>query len=152
MTDQDGKSLDDYQDEVKRWRASMGTKDVTLLVQVAGAAGELAGESLQSAVKLQDGRGDGLDHEAKIKDGMGDAMIYMMGACDLLGCTLMECFEMAWSGVQLRTHETWEADKNTYAQRVESADPASGNSPHHFQTPTVHDYPGPESEFGDGPR
>jgi NTP pyrophosphatase (non-canonical NTP hydrolase) len=98
------------QKEVAEWRAKQ-FPDYSLLGQIAGATGELAGESLQSALKLFDGRVDGLDHETKIKDGIGDTLIYLMGACDILNTTLEECFELAWSDVQRRGRSSWGADK-----------------------------------------
>jgi NTP pyrophosphatase (non-canonical NTP hydrolase) len=100
---------------VRPWRAKnfAGKNAPTLLGQMAGATGEAA-EGMQAALKISDGRQDGEDNtqrEEQIIDAIGDTLIYMMGACDLLGVTLEHCFEVAWHDVQNRTHENWE--KNT---------------------------------------
>jgi hypothetical protein len=114
----------ELQKDVRAWRAAGGGGKVTLLIQVAGASGELAGECLQSAVKLEDGRVDGENHTVKIKDGIGDTLIYLMGACDILNTTLEECFMLAWSQVQKRRAESWGKDKIAH---------------HHYQTPHPHE-------------
>lgn len=107
--------LAERQVEVAAWRAA-NFPDNTLLGQLAGATGELAGESLQSALKLADGRVDGLDHQHKIKDGIGDTLIYLMGACDKMDCTLEDCFELAWEEVQKRARLHWGEAKEAHAR------------------------------------
>ena len=98
------------QDEVRCWR-ERNFPNYTLLGQIAGATGELAGEALQSALKLDDGRVDGEDHEGKIIDGIGDTLIYLMGACDKLGVQLSDCFYVAWHEVKERDYNKWSENK-----------------------------------------
>jgi len=119
--------LADYQMTVVRAWRQKNFPNHTLLGQIAGATGELAGESLQSALKLEDGRVDGLDHEHKIKDGIGDTLIYLMGACDKLGTTLEECFHIAWGEVGRREHAKWGEAKAAHAQAYR--DDSKGDTP-----------------------
>lgn len=104
--------LMERQAEVRKWRAQnfKGDNEPTLWGQMAGATGEAA-EGMQEALKIWDQRGDNVDatqREDNIVDAIGDTLIYFMGACDLLGVTLEDCFEIAWAQVKNRTHENWE--------------------------------------------
>jgi NTP pyrophosphatase (non-canonical NTP hydrolase) len=117
------------QKTVAAWRAE-NFPDNTLLQQLAGAAGELAGEALQQGLKLEDGRVEEVDRELKIKDAIGDTLIYLMGACDKLDTTLEECFEIAWAEVHKRGRSSWGADKQA----------------HHYQVPETHEAPSLRTE------
>ncbi len=79
---------------------------------MAGATGEAA-EGMQQALKIWDQRNDNVDatyREDKIVDAIGDTLIYFMGACDILGTNLEECFERAWEEVKHRKHSDWKGN------------------------------------------